>query len=288
MGRFNPFDVFVKRALESKRRTKTNRFNAKTKDNYRGPVIVAEGDSWFEYPWQNDILMVLSNKYKILSLARAGDTWPAVLHEKELFPSITSVKPDIVLLSVGGNDIIDGLLKYVRPFTLGRERSAKAYVDVDAFGTDLDLVFQHYDTVARQIVDLDIDVVVSGYDYPNPRPADEGGQWIGGPLSLYRKINDRPLWHEITKLLMDIYVERMTSFAAAFNEQTTKGGSPVRFEFVSQIGAVNNGSYAPHPGMQNDEWNDEMHARDPGFERLAGRVAAAIDRIWARRTAPIV
>src|SRR5436189_3007501 len=65
---------------------------------YRGPRIVAEGDSWFEYPLTNDILMWLGDRYAVLSLAKAGDSWHEIIEQDELFNTIKKEKPHIVML----------------------------------------------------------------------------------------------------------------------------------------------------------------------------------------------
>src|ERR1043166_9576747 len=57
-------------------------FLAKKNDHkYRGPIILAEGDSWFEYPLAKDLLNYAGLEYAVLSLARAGDTWNNVIDE---------------------------------------------------------------------------------------------------------------------------------------------------------------------------------------------------------------
>src|SRR5262245_14943304 len=59
--------------LESHRQFKNQRYAAKKADSkYKGPRIVAEGDSWFEYPYNDDLIMILGEKYAIMSLAKAG------------------------------------------------------------------------------------------------------------------------------------------------------------------------------------------------------------------------
>jgi hypothetical protein len=84
-------------------------------------VIVAEGDSWFDYPPGLDILDHLKRDYrmKIIKLARAGDTLENMIYGTEVgggfrhLPSqaddtlaeVARVRPGVLLLSGGGNDI---------------------------------------------------------------------------------------------------------------------------------------------------------------------------------------
>src|SRR5215211_5245315 len=92
-----------------KRYAKRQRYLAKLADrNYRGPKMLAEGDSWFEYPYARDLIDWLGDRFAVLSLARAGDTWNDI-HEQEgdqygdgspkgLFENIREQDPDIVML----------------------------------------------------------------------------------------------------------------------------------------------------------------------------------------------
>lgn len=279
--------VFASGLRERKRSGKEARF-ANFPKPYSGPVIVADGDSWFEYPWQTDTIQVLGETYRIKPLARAGDTWNDVRAEQQLMPTIRDVGPDIVLLSVGGNDIIDHLPVFVFPYTAARAHTGRAYVRWPVYRAALDVIVKTYDEICRPIVDLGVDVVVSGYDRPNPRVKEDGGQWIGPELIRTRKLFDIPLWHLITAEMIDEYDRRMRAFAARFNAATDRAKSTAKLTFVSQIDAVNDGSWAPHPGSVNPRWNDEMHPTDEGFRRVAGRLARAIDDVWKRRNTPTV
>lgn len=283
---------FVDWLRESKRAEKKSRFESWPK-SYKGPVMLAEGDSWFEYPFADDIVMHLSRRYKIYPLARAGDTLAAVEGANDIDTALSEVTPDFVLLSAGGNDIVDRLSQYVHRFSLARRRTGKAYVKWTEFGNDVDFLAQRLERVCRKLVDKGIDVIVSGYDYPNPRvPQTQGAQWIGPVLSTDCNIHDIPLWHWITQAMIDEYDRRLRVFAEAFNaatqaaapSATTKG----EFVFVSQIDAVYGGTYDPRIGGPHASWTDEMHPTSAGFGRAADRVAAAIDGLWARRSVPTV
>lgn len=278
---------FLSQIREIKRDDKERRFAA-WPSTYKGPLIVAEGDSWFEYPWQNDTIMVLSQRYRIKPLARAGDTWADVIHENELEPTVEALNPDIVLLSVGGNDIVDNIPMFVRRYSPNLARTAKAYIIQTVFKAALDLVFGKYDLACRPIVDKGIDVIVSGYDHPNPRTVENGGQWLGPELLRTRNLYDIPLWHWIVRELIDTYDRRMRDFVAGFNAATDPKATSARLTFVSQIGVVNKTPYDPASGEKNPDWNDEMHPHDAGFARLADNLGAAIEVVWKRRNSAIV
>ncbi len=275
---------FFEDGLRTSRRGAKDRRFAEYPEDTR-PLIVAEGDSWFEYPFQKDIVSVLSSTYRIRCLARAGDTWKDVIHEGELGPTVAALKPDIVLLSVGGNDIVDRIADFVRPYTDARPDTPAAYIARSRYEKALDDVFAAYQEVCRPLVDGGIDVIVSGYDHPDPRTKEDGGQWLGPEIERLRKLHHLRLWHEITRDLIDRYDVRMRRFAASFN-RASPSGTTARFTFVSQIGAVNGESYDPALGRPNEAWNDEMHPFDAGFRRLADRIAAAIEAVKKRRKIP--
>lgn len=87
----------------------------------RPEVLVAEGDSWFDYLPGTDIINCLQRYYgySIHSYAKAGDTLENMIygtninkHFERISPSINTVlsrlgeeKPKIFLFSGGGNDI---------------------------------------------------------------------------------------------------------------------------------------------------------------------------------------
>lgn len=282
---------FVDWLRESKRAEKKRRYDAWGR-SYKGPVLLAEGDSWFEYPFADDIVMHLSKRYKIYPLARAGDTLVAVEKSNDIGLALSEVKPDIVLISAGGNDMVDSLSKYVQRFTKARERSGAAYVKWNEFRPDLEYLVRRMTKVCRAIVDQGVDVVISGYDYPNPRVAGTpGAQWIGPHLAQDCLINDIPLWHWITQAMIDAHAARMRAFEQAFNSFTTATTAATRkgtLVFVPQIDAVYRGTYDPKIGGAHPYWTDEMHPVTEGFGRLADRVAVQIDRLWTARNTPTV
>src|SRR5262249_48726433 len=78
-------------------------------------VLVAEGDSWFDYPL-NDILRLLedSHGYDVESVAHKGDRVEDMAYERGQLEELTrrlekllrrGVVPRAVLLSGGGNDV---------------------------------------------------------------------------------------------------------------------------------------------------------------------------------------
>ena len=79
-------------------------------------VVLAEGDSWFQFPKLfvvrpvRDLVYYLLRdpKYAVKTLAAGGDWLAAIVDEDEVVGEIAAVRPDVLLLSGGGNDLVGG------------------------------------------------------------------------------------------------------------------------------------------------------------------------------------
>lgn len=278
-GKLSPhFIVNFRSILDAKRKAKRQRYLAKKNDPaYKGPRIVAEGDSWFEFPCTTDLIEWLGRKYAVLSLAKAGDAWFDVNQDEfgtyddgtpmGLLPTIAAEKPDIVLLSVGGNDIMGSIENYVFHYDAARPRDK--YLRPN-FPELLQYVETQYRTLTAQVVAAGAQVILHSYDYPDPRPGAEGGQWIGGPLENACQIGDRTLWRQIVNMMIERFCDRLQAIADA---------SHGKVHFVRQLGTIGSSDYLHGP----DEalWNDELHGSSEGFRRMSVGIADRIERIFA-------
>jgi hypothetical protein len=72
-------------------------------------VIVAEGDSWFQFPFLiNDIIDWLGREpnYAVYSIAYGGDWFTNILYEEKYIEELSIHRPDVFLISGGGNDFV--------------------------------------------------------------------------------------------------------------------------------------------------------------------------------------
>ena len=78
-------------------------------------VIMAEGDSWFEFPRiflnidpVQDIIdyLIDEDKFAIYSLAAGGDWLSNMMYTGEYISELPKVSPDVFLISGGGNDMV--------------------------------------------------------------------------------------------------------------------------------------------------------------------------------------
>jgi hypothetical protein len=270
---------FFRGILDIKRRAKRARYLALKGDrNYVGPRILAEGDSWFEHPCLTDLIEHLGARYAVLSLAKAGDSWSDILSEEGevysdntpmgLLANIDLEHPDIVLLSAGGNDVLGEIEKYVSVYDASMpDKPIPDYLRPN-FNALLDYVERQYTETARSIVSRGAKVIIHSYDYPDPRAREDGGQWIGGPLQHYCKIESRVLWRGIANEMLSRFCDRLEQLAAQ---------DPDNITFVKQLETV--GSSNIHSGPEESLWNDELHPSSVGFGLLSQGIANAISRI---------
>lgn len=246
-------------------RTRRHRlFRKRRKDSPEMPVLLAEGDSWFEYPiFLRDVIDVLSARYNVRCLSKAGDEMVDIREDMEHLSELQDLSDDrvevaAVLLSAGGNDMVgDRMQSYIRPFQEGRPGTW--YLDPTRFPRKLASLIQSYRKIVRELrgVQADLPILIHGYDYGNPLeeqgirvPPRDG--WLGRPLRALG-IPDGDLHDEIAKALID-----------AFNDalKTLAGGNVAGGEFAEvyhvdcrdQVGA---------------QWFDELHPTDQGFETVS-------------------
>ena len=245
-------------------------------------VLVAEGDSWFNYPW-HDVLTMLEDQhgFDVESVAHAGDPVEAMAYTGGQLAQFTStiekllrrgVVPAAVLLSGGGNDIAGDefamLLNHAASPRPGLseavvrgvidERVRDAYVAILAAVTAI--------CVARTGGTLPI--VVHGYDYPVPDGRGVLGGW--GPLpgpwlrpSLYAKgFGDLEQNIKIVGRLIDRFNVMLASVAA--------------MPFFKHVRYLDlRGTLSAAAGYRA-WWANELHPTPKGFAAVAGKFAAVI------------
>jgi hypothetical protein len=108
LGKFNRGDE----------RQRRRRYERDVRRGSNAHTIVAEGDSWFQFPsigwWRlrwypvRDIIDHLSAMphYRIHSLAAGGDWLSNMLRTNDYIPVLSRIEPDVFLFSAGGNDLV--------------------------------------------------------------------------------------------------------------------------------------------------------------------------------------
>lgn len=246
-------------------------------------TLVAEGDSWFDYPLQ-DVLSELAHGhgYDIESVAHRGDTVEGMAFNDHQLAAFTgcidkllrrNIRPRAILLSGGGNDLAGDefgmLLNHAASGSRGlNEAVVTGVIDQrlpDAYATILGAVT----AVCRGLVGEPLPILVHGYDYPVPDGRGFAGGWsfLPGPWlepgfrsKGYASMTER-------KAIMVRLIDR-------FNEMLRRLLTTPEFGHVRYVDlrrTLSNGQ------DYKDWWANELHPTRSGFTRIAERMAKAIE-----------
>lgn len=267
------------------------RFNRLIRNGVSKPILVAEGDSWFQFPVKiRDVIDHLSESYLIWCLSAAGDTLqnitdtskPSPRHY-EYLPALRALKAHVrgFLFSAAGNDIIGEMLQPDGSTGRALEGIVKngggasdpaAYVDATVLGQRLVSIEKGYRKVIADVraePGLEqLPIFVHGYDYVFPYPwGSEGnarshiwsrplGKWIGKALDA-GAIQDQEMRRRVMIYLIDKLYDTLEAMAAG----------DANVHVVDCRGAM------PSIG----DWKDEIHGTNAGFAKVASRFS---DRIY--------
>lgn len=249
-------------------------------------VLVAEGDSWFDYPG-TDVLSALEDEhgFDVASVAHKGDRVEDMAYsDGQLDDFIRTIErllrwgqpvPRAILLSGGGNDIAGDemamLLDHASSPSPGWNESVVAGVIDQRLSESYAAILAAVTEVCRQKLGTTVPIVLHGYDYPVPDGRGFLGGW--GPLpgpwldpSLRRKGYPRdPMAPRLA--LMRALIDR-------FNAMVARTASRPEFAHVRYVNL--RGTLSSAPKTYKDDWGNELHPTRSGFRAVAKRIAAAI------------
>ena len=245
-------------------------------------VLIAEGDSWFDYPL-HDVLSDLEDSYgyDVESVAHLGDTVEDMAYSGGQLDAFsrrvekvlrTGVEPRAILLSGGGNDVAGNefaiLLNHAASSIAGLNESiVSGVIDQrvrDAYLTILSAITE----VCKGHLNRAVRIVVHGYDYPVP----DGRGFLGGfgPLpgpwlqpSLRAKGYDD--LDKNKKLCADL-IDRFNAMLAGI-----AGKAPFQHvKFVDLRKTLSTGK------DYKTWWANELHPTPKGFDAVTKKFAATI------------
>lgn len=239
------------------------------------PVLVSEGDSWFQFPFLiDDVVDHLGADHLIWSLDAAGDTAEnMVFGRPEYLKALRERRPNNVagfLFSAAGNDVIGEdhtgrpvLSALLKPYKEGQ--GSAWHVDQARFGAVLQFLEGCYRDVIGKIRAEDgfgtLPIILHGYDYAipamdrndprNPRHAAKN-EWLGAPMD-EKGIKDPELRKGIVRFLINGLYDMLNNVAGQCAD--------TRVFVVDLRGTL----------QHVTDWADEIHGTSQGFAQIADR-----------------
>jgi hypothetical protein len=255
------------------------RFEKRIAEGAQKPVLVSEGDSWFQFPFLiDDVVDHLEEDFLIWSLDAAGDTADNMVNRHPEYKSgLDKQKANGVsgfLFSGAGNDVIGEdllgnpvLAELLKPYQSGKD--AAWHVDKARLSTVLTRLEADYRKVVATVrADPDfkrLPIYIHGYDYaiPGSYPGDlrnpvhaRQDQWLGAPLAA-KGITDNTLQREIIRVLIDALYDMLERVA---------GRSTDTHVFIVDVRGT----------LHLGDWVDEIHGTSAGFRKVADQFRAVI------------
>lgn len=247
--------------------------------------FLAEGDSWFSLrgiPTSN-LVVCLDLPYPavVVSCAQPGDTIRRMgeMAKNNGFKRMTDSKLgyrwDAILLSGGGNDLIDAAGRIIQKLTVGQaSKDPAAYCDLVVLKNTLDTVVEGYKGIAARRDRKSSScprcpMVAHTYDWTTPRdaPARFFGLKLKGPW-LYKALTKaevpQPMWIPVADYLID-------SLGTAISELTQ---SIENFSVAQTCGKLKRADIGSR--LISNDWADEIHPTMGGYMELAKQVTAQL------------
>jgi hypothetical protein len=254
--------------------------------------LIAEGDSWFDYPMLHDIVEALEDdhNYKVRTAAHFGDTAESIAYEDNQLDKLRKVfaelkednkTPKAVLLSCGGNDvahIFDILLNHKKsglPALNDAIVDALLKVRLKAAITSL---ISSVITFSKHYFGTALPILIHGYGHPVPDGRGFpvlglAGPWLKpgfvakgyvstDPQTVAELQQNANLVKNVLKRFNDVLIEiaAIPEFAGIVKYVDLR-------DIFSDVLAAN---------AYQQDWRDEMHATPPAFKRAATRIASNI------------
>ncbi len=269
------------------RRSWQRDFDRSIREHPDWPVVVSEGDSWFSYPHEKNVVDFLDEPIPGASAERNEDDPPgqrdwSLLRRKRTSDEILSLvaggerefltdvlkryEIDALLLSAGGYDLIGadpGAL--LKPYVPGM--SPVDGVVEEGFALRLRQVEDAYRALIDLVLDFgaDLKVLVNSYDAPLPTCTEvklpggkRPGPWLRPAFAAKGYPAGSPLEREIPQLMLDRFCILLDRLAREV---------PTRFHRVETRGAV------------GSEWADEIHPNARGAKAVAQRFERQLLRL---------
>jgi uncharacterized caspase-like protein len=227
--------------------------------------IVAQGDSWFQYPFLlRDVVDYLGGVYNVCSLAAAGTSLEDFLDTPTFLTTIAQVKPAFFLLSGGGDALFgEAFPTYLRDAPDSTQVGADRYL-APTLAAALDGLQTLQRRIFRQVAlgYPDVRVLVHGYDYAWPLTDPDKRGFLGRCLT-DRSISDPADQEAVVRAVVDGFNERLVAAAGEFANVT----------YLDLRNTLR------RTDRREEYWYDEWHPNDKGFLSVSSRFAQRIEAL---------
>jgi lysophospholipase L1-like esterase len=248
-------------------------------------ILVAEGDSWFDYPF-HDVLRELEDRhgYDVESVAHRGDRIEEIAYGGNQLEELTrriekvldrGLMLKAVLLSGGGNDVAGDefgmLLNHAQSAIAGLNSSIINGVINERVRTAYITILSSITSVCQQKTGNPIPILIHGYDYPVPDGRGFLGGW--GPLPgpwlepgfRVKGFADLPRRIQLAHDLID----RLNSMLEAL-----AGLAPfAHVHYVDLRNTLQTGD------EYRQWWENELHPTEQGFRAIAEKFATVLSNL---------
>lgn len=248
-------------------------------------VLVAEGDSWFDYPL-NDVLSCLEDEhgYDVESVAHKGDRVETMAYAEGQLVDLSrlieklirqGVAPKAILLSGGGNDIAGdefGML-------LNHKKSSISGLNDKVVEGVMERISHAYATIIWSVMQLckerlgkDVPVLVHGYDYPIPDGRGFMGGW--GPLpGPWLEPGFREKGFDELAERIELVTRLINKFNLMLKSVTSLAQFAPHVIYVDLRGTLKNGA------TYKKDWANELHPSGVGFSMIAKKFASILSKL---------
>ena len=244
------------------------------------PVLVAEGDSWFDYLPGTDILDCLKkfHKFRIKSFADAGDTLENMIYGTEygsgfspkpcqfqlVLEAVARLEPKAFLFSGGGNDIAGSEFEAYLDHAGAQRPDCLRHTYVTH-------MFEYFETMLQDMINrvqaASPKTTIIMHGYAPPLPSGRGVQFFGfkfagpwlRPALAKKRITDFAKGAAIVARLINLYNDMLSRLAA--------GNS--HFLYVDLRPLVD----------PQEDWVNELHLRNSAYARVADKIAGVINSL---------
>jgi hypothetical protein len=236
------------------------------------PVVVSEGDSWFDYPQYRNIIDLIDDRkrFALKRLEFSGDTVANMIGDggsasgvADLETVILAERPRFLLFSGGGNDIVgDEITGGVRHYDA--TQTPEWHLDTPVWRGLIRGVEDGYVTLIETLGPL-VPIFAHGYDYiiPADRPVKYDGWSVTGPWvwpELARNEIPDAMMVKIGAVMIDTFNDILERLESAYAASGFFGHLDLRGT------------------LRRKDWENEIHPTEDGFKAITTKFLAELDK----------